>query len=59
MLIEIPEFSILRGEKAVKALYALIDELEEKRGKELTEKQVRALVKIARGMIFSIQAGGK
>ncbi len=54
--IEIPEFPVLRGEKAIKALYDFIDELEEQRGKELTEKQTTALIKFARGLISSIEA---
>jgi len=36
--LEIPEFQILRGEKAIKALYDFINELEEQRGEELKEK---------------------
>jgi hypothetical protein len=55
-LIEIPEFPILRGEKAKKVLYDFINELEEQRGKELTEKQTAALIKFARGLISSIEA---
>lgn len=54
--IEIPEFLVLRGEKAVKALCDFISELEEQRGKELTEKQTDALIKLARGLISSIEA---
>ena len=54
--IEIPEFPVLRGEKAIKALYDFIDELEEQRGKELTEKQTTALIKLAKGLISSIEA---
>jgi hypothetical protein len=54
--IEIPEFQILRGKKAIKALYDFIKEVEEQRGKELTEKQTAALIKLARGLISSIEA---
>ena len=54
--IDIPEFPRLRGEKAVKALYDLVDELEEHRGEELTDKQTTALIKFARGLISSIEA---
>jgi len=55
-LIEIPEFPILRGEKAIKVLHDFIDELQEQRGKELTEKQTAALIRFARGLISSIEA---
>lgn len=46
--IEIPEFPVLCGAKAVKALYDFIGELEEQRGEELTEKQTDALIKLAK-----------
>jgi len=55
MMIEIPEIPELRGEKAVKVLYGAIGELEEQRGNQLTDNQAKALIKIARGMISSIQ----
>jgi len=55
-LIEIPEFEILRGEKAIEALNVFINELEEQRGKELTDKQTNALIKLAKGLISSIDA---
>ena len=54
--LEIPEFQILRGEKAIKALHDFINELEEQRDKELTEKQIAALTKLAKGLISSIEA---
>jgi len=54
--IEIPRFQVLRGEKAIKFLYDFINELEEQRGKELTEKQTTTLIKIAKGLISSIEA---
>jgi hypothetical protein len=53
--IEIPEFEILRGEKAIDALYVFINELEEQRDKELTDKQTNALIKLANGLISSIE----
>jgi len=53
--IEIPEFEILRGEKAIEALYVFINELEGQRGKELTDKQTDALIKMAKGLISSIE----
>jgi len=55
MTIEIPEIPELRGEKATSALHNAIAELEEQRGNQLTDKQTRALIKIAKGMISSIQ----
>jgi hypothetical protein len=54
--IKVPEFKILRGEKAIEALNAFIDELESQRGEELTDKQANALIKLAKGLISSIEA---
>jgi len=53
--IEIPEFEILHGEKAIEALHVFINELEEQRGKELTDKQTNALIKLAKELISSIE----
>ena len=53
--VEIPEFPRLRGQKAVEALRDFVDELEEQRGEELTDKQTTALIKFARGLISSIE----
>lgn len=53
--LEIPEFPVLRGEKAIKALHDFINELEEQRGKELTEKQTASLIRLAKGLISSIE----
>ena len=53
--IEIPEFPRLRGEKAIEALCDFINELEEQRGKELTDKQTTTLIKFAKGLILSIE----
>ena len=53
--VEIPEFPRLRGQKAVEALCDFVDELEEQRGEELTDKQTTALIKFARGLISSIE----
>lgn len=53
--IEIPKFPRLRGEKAIKVLYDFINELEEQRRKELTDKQTTALIKLAKGLISSIE----
>ncbi len=54
--VEIPEFPVLRGPEAMEALHGFIDELEEERGKELTDKQTNALIMIANGLISSIEA---
>lgn len=53
--IEVPEFAVLRGEEAIEVLYGFIGELEEQRGQTLTDKQTDALIKLARGLIFSIE----
>lgn len=53
--LEIPEFPVLRGEKAVKALYDFIGELEGQRSEKLTERQTDALIKFAKGLISSIE----
>lgn len=54
--IEIPEFPRLRGEKAIEALCDFVDELEKQRDEELTDKQAKALIKFAWGLISSIEA---
>lgn len=53
--IKIPQIPVLRGEKAIEALHDFINELEEQRGKELTEKQADAMVKLATGLISTIE----
>ena len=53
---EIPEFPKLRGEEAIEALHEFSRELEEQRGKELTDKQTTALTKFSLGLISSIEA---
>jgi len=55
-LIEIPQFPALRGQDAIEALNEIIREFEEQKGKELTEKQAKALIKFANGLISSIEA---
>lgn len=52
----VPRYPRLRGEKAVRFLQDFINELEEQRGEELTEKQTTALIKFAKGLISSIEA---
>jgi len=54
--IQIPEFPRLCGEEAIDALRDLVRELEEQRGKELTDKQTTALIKFSLGLISSIEA---
>ena len=52
--VKIPKFRRLRGEAAVEALNEFIAELEDQRGKELTDKQTNALIKLAKGLIAAI-----
>jgi len=54
--IEVPKFPTLHGKKAIKALNAFINELETQECKELTENQTTALIKLAKGLISSIEA---
>jgi len=53
--IEIPEFPRLHGKKAIKGLHDFVEELEERRGQELTDKQIDALTRIARELISTIE----
>ncbi len=53
--IEVPEFPKLRGQEAKQTLQELIQEFEEQRGKELTDKQTNTLVEFAKGLISSIE----
>ena len=53
--IEIPKFPRLHGKRAVKGLHDFIEELEERRGEELTDKQIDALTRIARELISTIE----
>jgi ribosomal protein L17 len=55
-VIEIPEFPTLRGQDAIDALNEMIKELEEQKGKELTEKQAKALIMVANQLITSVRA---
>ena len=54
-LIETPEFPRWGGEEAIETLRHHILELEEQKGKELTEKQTAALIKFTQGLISSIK----
>ena len=54
--INMPKIVYLRGKKAVEALSTFVNELEKQRGKELTDKQVDALIRIADELITCIEA---
>lgn len=54
--VEIPYFPVLRGEEAIKALQGFIREVKEEKSEELTFKQTRTLIKVAKGLISSIEA---
>jgi hypothetical protein len=54
--IEIPDSLILRGDEAVEALQYFVNQVEEQRGKKITEKQADALLKIADALIVTIKA---
>lgn len=54
--IEFPKFTRLSGKKAIKGLHDFINELEEQKGEELTDKQTTALIKLAEALISSIEA---
>lgn len=54
--IEIPEIKRVRGKEALEALNSYIQELEKHGDKTLTEKQTKALIKFAKGLMNSIEA---
>lgn len=49
------EFPILHGDKEVKTLHDFINEFEEQMGKELTKKQMAALISLAEGLVSSVE----
>lgn len=53
--LEALEFPIMGDEKATENLHNLINEFEKQIDKELTEKQVAALIKLAKGLIASVE----
>jgi predicted component of viral defense system (DUF524 family) len=53
--IKIPELPILRGAQAINALHEYIKELEEQENEELTEKQKKALIKLAQELVSTIE----
>ncbi len=55
MRVEIPGFLKSHDTKATESLHRFIGQLEGPRGTELTDKQAKALVKIADALISSIQ----
>ncbi len=55
MHLEIPRFLKSHDKKATEALHRFIGQLEGPKGTELTDKQAKALVKIAEALISSIQ----
>jgi hypothetical protein len=54
--VKMPKVVYLKGKAAIKALSTFVDELEEKRGEELTDKQTDALIRIANELSSSIKA---
>jgi phage regulator Rha-like protein len=54
--LKVPEFVNLSGERAIEALQQLVKDFEKQKGKELTEKQAEALIKVANQLIWSIKA---
>lgn len=54
--VKIPRVVYLKGEDAIEALSTFVEELEEKRGEELTDKQTDALIRIANELSSSIEA---
>ena len=53
--IELPKFPVLCGEEAVIALKRYIEEIEEQRCEELSDRQTKALISFAQGLISSIE----
>jgi len=56
-LVETADVPIFRGGKrTLDALYNFINEIQEQRGNRLTEKQTKALIKVAEVLIFFVEA---
>jgi hypothetical protein len=49
-----PNLEVLDGMKAVATLWEYISELEDRRGKDLTERQTDAMIRLAKALISSI-----
>ncbi len=52
---EIPKFPVLYGEDAVQALKSYIKEIEEQTVEGLSERQTKALICVAQGLISTIE----
>jgi len=51
-----PEILVLKGEDAIQVLNKYVKELEEGQAEELTKKQAKAMVKLTKGLIKTIEA---
>ncbi len=47
--------SVLNGEKAIQALQEYIEEVKERRDSDLTEKQTKAMLRLADGLVSAIE----
>lgn len=54
--LRMPEFSVLHGEDAIVALREYINELEENGDEDLTERQAKVMIKLAKQLISTIKA---
>lgn len=54
-----PKTIVLKGEDAIQALNNYVKEVEEGQAEELTKKQARAMVKVAKGLISAINADAR
>lgn len=52
---QVPKSHILQGKEAIKALNEYIGELEQYTGEDLTKTQTTALIKLAKGLISTIE----
>ncbi|MCW3980240.1 MAG: hypothetical protein NWF11_02065 [Candidatus Bathyarchaeota archaeon] len=52
---EVPKFQVVRGKEAINALSEYISELEQYDGEDLSRTQITALIKLAKGLISSIE----
>jgi hypothetical protein len=52
---ETPNLAVLDGPRAIEALGEYINELETRRGEELTTRQTDAMIKLANALISSIE----
>lgn len=54
--LETSNLEVLDGARAIEALREYIDELEERRGEDLTKRQTDAMIKLANALISSIES---